>query len=115
METVIDYHQQALAIRREIGYRQGEAADLGNLGNAYADLGQVETAIDYYQQALAIDREIGYRQGEAADLNNLGMAYRDLGEIERARDHLTQALAIYEVIKSPAAEEVRGRLAELPE
>ncbi|NWJ98649.1 MAG: tetratricopeptide repeat-containing protein, partial [Chloroflexi bacterium] len=31
---------------------------LGNLGNAYADLGRVEEAIGYYEQALAISREI---------------------------------------------------------
>ena len=38
--------------------------DLGNLGNAYAALGQAEQAIEYYGQALAISREIGDRRGE---------------------------------------------------
>ena len=37
--------------RREIGDRRGEGAALGNLGLAYADLGQVERAIDFYEQA----------------------------------------------------------------
>ena len=37
----------------------------------------------------------------------------NVGDIDRARDYLTQALAIYEAIKSPAAERVRGRLAQL--
>ena len=37
---------------------------LGNLGNAYADLGDASKAIEYYEQALAIAREIGDRRGE---------------------------------------------------
>ena len=41
-------------------------ADLGNLGNCYADLGQIARAIDLYEQALAIARQIGYRYAEAA-------------------------------------------------
>ena len=46
--------------RIRIGDRRGEGNHLGNLGNAYSDLGQVETdgdcwgAIEYYEQALAI-------------------------------------------------------------
>jgi tetratricopeptide (TPR) repeat protein len=36
-----------------------EGADLGNLGNAYAALGEVEKAIDYHKQALAIFQAIG--------------------------------------------------------
>jgi tetratricopeptide (TPR) repeat protein len=32
IEKAIEHYQQALAIHREIGYRQGEASQLGNLG-----------------------------------------------------------------------------------
>jgi tetratricopeptide (TPR) repeat protein len=49
---------------RALEHRRDEGAFLGNLGNAYSALGQVEKAIDYYEQALAIAREIGHRQGE---------------------------------------------------
>ena len=45
---------------------------LGNLGNAYADLGQVEKAIEYYQQALAISQETGDRRGEGNHLRQPG-------------------------------------------
>jgi tetratricopeptide (TPR) repeat protein len=47
-----------LVIDREIGDRRGEGADLGNLGRAYADLGQIEKARVCWQQALAIGQEI---------------------------------------------------------
>ena len=51
-------------------------AHLGNLGKAYAALGEVRRAIEYYEQALVISREIGDRRGEGNDLGNLGMRMR---------------------------------------
>jgi tetratricopeptide (TPR) repeat protein len=109
----IDYHQQALAIAREIGDRRGEGTDLGNLGKAYADVGETRQAIDYYQQALAISRDIGDRGSEGTWLANLGIAYEKLSEPARAREYWTQALSIFEAIEDPNAEEVRGWLKEL--
>jgi tetratricopeptide (TPR) repeat protein len=90
----IDHHQQALTIARDIGHRQGEAANLGNLGHCYAALGQTTRAIEHYQQALTIARDIGDRAGEAADLGNLGLRYAELGQTTRAIDHHQQALTI---------------------
>ncbi len=58
MEKAIEYHEQALVIAREIGDRRGEGNDLGNLGNAYRDLGQVEKAKDYLRRCIAIFEEI---------------------------------------------------------
>ena len=46
------------SIFREIGDRRGEGNSLGNLGNAYAALGETRRAIEHYQQSLAIGREI---------------------------------------------------------
>ncbi|WP_353259459.1 tetratricopeptide repeat protein, partial [Prochlorothrix hollandica] len=90
----LQFWEQALAIYREIGDRQGEANSLGNLGNAYDSLGQYQRAIDYHEQSLAIKREIGDRQGEAASLGNLGIAYRNLGQYQRAIGYHEQSLAI---------------------
>ena len=90
-----------LLIAREIGDRRGEGNALGNLGLAYADLGEVEKAIGYHEQALVISRAIGDRRGEGATLSNLGNAYADLGKVEKARGYLQQALAIGQQIKDP--------------
>lgn len=95
-----------LQIDRQIGYRQSEAAALGNLGLSYADLGELPKAIEYLQQALDIHRQIGYHQGEASQLNNLGVAYRDLGKREKALACFQQALDIFEAIGLPRESEI---------
>jgi tetratricopeptide (TPR) repeat protein len=79
---------------RRLGRRGAEGAALGNLGLAYADLGEYPRAIDYHEQALVISREIGDRRGEGNALGNLGLAYRNLGEYPRAIDYHEQALVI---------------------
>jgi tetratricopeptide (TPR) repeat protein len=84
----------AVEAARAIGDRRGEGADLGNLGTAYADLGEVRRAIEYYEQALEIAREIGDRRNEENWLGNLGNAYYRLGEVWRAIEYYEQALMI---------------------
>ncbi|MGA8896731.1 tetratricopeptide repeat protein [Planktothrix agardhii] len=76
--------EQALTIYRQIGYRQGEACSLGNLGLAYNSLGQYQKAIAFHKQDLEISQEIGYRQGEACSPGNLGLVYNSLGQYQKA-------------------------------
>ncbi|NEO86800.1 MAG: CHAT domain-containing protein [Spirulina sp. SIO3F2] len=86
--------EQALALYRAAGNRQGEAASLGNLGLAYLSLGQYQQAIALQEQSLTIAREIGNRQDEAKSLNNLGLAYNALGEYQQALVLHEQSLKI---------------------
>jgi tetratricopeptide (TPR) repeat protein len=72
MRTALDFYQDALAIRQEIGDRLGEGSTLNNIGAVYDNLGQYEVALNFYQDALAIWQEIGNRAGEGATLNNIG-------------------------------------------
>jgi len=90
----IRYHEQSLAIHREIGDRRGEGVTLGNLGNAYLGLGDAPRAIGYYEQQLVITREIGNRDGEGSALDGLGVAYKRLGDARRAIGYYEQALII---------------------
>ena len=90
----IEWLQAALSAARRLEDKSAQGTHLGNLGNAYSDLGQVERAIEYHQEALKISREIGDRRGEGSDLGNLGNAYSDLGQVERAIEYYEQALAI---------------------
>ncbi|MFM6024215.1 MAG: tetratricopeptide repeat protein, partial [Dolichospermum sp.] len=93
-QTAIDFHQQSLKIKREIGDVGGESYSLNGLGNVYDSLGQYQTAIDFYQQSLKIFREIGDVGGESASLNNLGAAYDSLGQYQTAIDFYQQSLKI---------------------
>ena len=70
------------------------SAVIGNLGQAYRDLGQTKKAIEYYERALVIAKEIGNRRNESITLGNLGNAHSDLGQIEKAIEYNKKALAI---------------------
>ena len=92
-EVAIESFNEALAFIA-VDHRRGEGNALGNLGIAYANLGQVERAIGYYEQQLEITREIGDRRGEGIAYANLGIAYAKLGQVERAIGSFEQALEI---------------------
>jgi tetratricopeptide (TPR) repeat protein len=96
--------RQALQIYREIKDRLGEGQSLGNLGNAYLNLGEYPKAIEYEQQWLAIAREIKDRQSEGKALGNLGNAYLNLGEYPKAIEYQQQVLAIAREIKDRQSE-----------
>ena len=91
--------QQCLIIYQAMHNRQGEAASLGNLGNASHSLGEVEKAIYFHEQSLAINREIQDSQGEGDCLISLGNIYHDSGQFERAIDYHKKSLVICRKIK----------------
>jgi tetratricopeptide (TPR) repeat protein len=87
-------YQEALQIHRDIGYREGEASDLGNIGNIHQLKGNLDEALAYYQEALQIDRDIGHREGEANQLGNIGNIYRSRGNPDEALKYYQEALQI---------------------
>jgi len=94
----IAWLETALKAARRLDRRQAEGWHLGNLGTAYADLGEVRRAIGTFEQALEIARAIGDRRGEGNALGNLGLAYADLGEVRRAIEYYEQCLVIHREI-----------------
>jgi len=90
----IAWLEAGLTGARQTKDRLAEGAHLGNLGLAYAGLGETRRAIELYGQRLVIAREIGDRRGEANALGNTGNAYARLGETRRAIEFHEQALAI---------------------
>lgn len=67
---------------------------LGNLGSAYAALGDARKAIEFYEGQLVIAREIGNRHGEGIALGNLGSAYYYLGDARKAIEFYEQRMEI---------------------
>lgn len=90
----IAWVEAGLAGARKLGDRLLEGAHLGDLGIAYAALGETHRAIEHFEQCLAIARETGDRRGEGNALGNLGNAYAELGETRRAIDLHAHDLAI---------------------
>jgi tetratricopeptide (TPR) repeat protein len=90
---------------RRLQDKRAEGSHMGNLGNAYFDLGDVQKAMEYYEQALAIAQEIGDRRGEQSGLGNMGNLCRELGRVQLAIDYYEQALAIAREAKARRSEE----------
>jgi len=100
----IRWLEEALNAARKLKNRRTEGFHLGNLGIAYADLGETKRAIDYHELRLEIAREIGDQRAEGQDLGNLGNAYKNLGETKRAIEYHEKALVISREIGDQRAE-----------
>ena len=98
-QEALNCHQQSLAIKLEIGDKNGEAKSLGNLGNAYDSLGNYQEALNCHQQSLEIQHEIGDMNGEGTSLFNLALTLLHLDQNDNALKHFQQALTIYENLK----------------
>ena len=95
----IQWLETALLASRSLGDRRGEGAALGNLGLAYAALGEARKAIEYYEKQMVITSEIGDRRGEGAALGNLGIAYAALGETRKAIEYYEKRIG-YCILRS---------------
>jgi Archaeal ATPase./Tetratricopeptide repeat. len=74
--TTIDLRRQMKDGISDLNLR---ALNLGNLGCACFDTGDVTAAAELYEKALDLTRQSGDRQAECRWLGNLGMAKRALG------------------------------------
>jgi len=97
-QQAIDYHQQSLKIKREVGDLSGTSHSLNNLGNAYYSLRDYQRAIDYFQQSLENKREIGDRHGEANTWFNLGFTRQNLQQKSEAKAAYENARKLYQAM-----------------
>jgi DNA-binding SARP family transcriptional activator/tetratricopeptide (TPR) repeat protein len=104
MEQAIGSFEEALAIYREVGDRQGEAKAATNMSAACFNLGRFRAALDAGRRSLVIQREVGNRYGEGIALGDLGCAARELGLREDAISWHQQALAIFRELGDRDAE-----------
>ncbi|KAL9950913.1 hypothetical protein ACROYT_G043485 [Oculina patagonica] len=93
-EKAKEYLEEALAIKKEIGDREGESSCYRNLGNVFQAVGEYVKAKKYYEKELAITKEIGDRKGEGAVYGNLGAVFISLGTYAKANEYLQKALAL---------------------
>jgi len=86
--------EEALAIFRERGDREGIGRVTNDLGTTRKALGDREGARRAFEESLAIARERGEPRAIAPVLNNLGALAWALDENDRARALLDEALAL---------------------
>jgi predicted ATPase/DNA-binding winged helix-turn-helix (wHTH) protein len=79
------FHEQSLAMGRELGDRPGIAKSLHGLAALLAEQGDFLGARALYEQSLVIHRELGDRRAIAASLSNLGIVASDQGDFLAAR------------------------------
>ena len=90
----ISWLETALAASRQLENKSMEGVHLGNLGQAYVDLGDARKAIEFNEKALVIGREIGDKWNEVVGLNNLGNAYLALGDARKAIEYYEKDMVI---------------------
>lgn len=90
----IQWLESALIVTRRLNRSQVECAYLGNLGNAYAELGEFDKAIESYEQSLTLCRINNDSANEGRTLNHLGLIYMDLGNYSQGLKFCEQALAL---------------------
>ncbi len=98
MPKAKEYCEKALAIKIEIGEREGEADASANLGTVFQALGEYDKAEEYVEQALANKMETGDRSGQAASYLKEGQICMSRGDYASAEEFLEKALPISEDI-----------------
>jgi DNA-binding SARP family transcriptional activator/Tfp pilus assembly protein PilF len=88
--------EEALAIRREIGDRVGEAQTTVSLTDAYYELRRPDVAIDYSRRSLEVLRQAEIPALLGIALNNHGEYCLALGRLDEAGDYLQEALDIFQ-------------------
>lgn len=116
LEAALQSTQQALKLYQELGYRQGIAQALGNIGMIYMFLGHASPAIDHLQQSLNLARELEDRQTEMNALGNLGYLYLVQQDYSRAISSFQQVLEIAEALNNqPVATQTQQLLQQAQE
>ncbi len=86
------YHKEALAIRKRIGSRSGEAISQFNLGSVYLSLGDTESARSYFEKAQTNAVELGLASIAARSLAALARANLRAGDVAVALTQSEQAM-----------------------
>ncbi len=87
-------HEEALAVRQDLGDTKAVATSLNNLANVARLQGDSARAIALHERSLAVTRDSGDRHGTARSLHNLALVARDTGDYARARALHEESLAI---------------------
>ncbi len=93
--------KESLAIRTEIGDKEGIANTYIDMGGFYHDHGKRDEALKYFNDALTIERDLGDESYQALCLNAIGSIHLDKGEYQDALTFLEQAFQLRQKLNVP--------------
>ena len=88
------YYEQAWRLAKRSNNRASEAIYVGNLGIAFASMGEYRTALPFLQEGLNLSRQSAYRYTIAAQLVNIGEIQRLVGDLSAAIETLEEGVTI---------------------
>lgn len=88
------WHQQALALARQLGDRAAEAVSLSNLGVQAQEVEDYAAAIVFFDASLSIDRDLDSPRHVIQTLHNFGVVAWLQGERVVANERLEEALTM---------------------
>ena len=103
LQKAIQYIEEAIKVRRDLGLQANIATSLNNASNRYSDLAELEAtqearaeklqkAIEYIEEAIKIRRYLGLQANVATSLNNASSFYSDLARLETTREARAEKL-----------------------
>jgi len=95
-EKAMKYAAEALELSEAIGFKNGIADSLNNIGIIYNDRGDYPQALEYYHKSLEIREELSDEKGIADCLMDIGISYYFQGDYPRALKYYHQSLKIDE-------------------
>ena len=98
-------YEEAIALRRSIGDRWGEAQLRNNFGLLHSRLGQNREAVEQLKPARLLWRELGARDQEMNTLNNLATANLNSGKLNEAFEQFEEVLDFCSQIAGPCRPE----------
>ncbi|HEV7745468.1 MAG TPA: CHAT domain-containing protein [Pyrinomonadaceae bacterium] len=98
-------YEEAVALRRSIGDRWGEAQLRNNIGLLHSRLGQNREAVEHLKLARAIWRELCARDQEMNTLNNIATANLESGNLGEAFTQFEEVLNFCAQIAGPCKPE----------
>lgn len=94
----LEFYNEGLKIRQEIGEKHGIAESLNNLGYFYSNRGDIFNALECYSNGLKIQEDIGDSEGAALSLNNIARIYELQEDVPKALEYYQRSLKIGEDI-----------------
>jgi signal transduction histidine kinase len=91
-EKSLEYYLSGMQIAEKVGWTQGIAICLNNIGEGYKDLRQYDKCIEYANKAIEINKVLDQKRGVANNYEVIGDAYYLSGKYGLALNFLKKGL-----------------------